>query len=146
MKKKRFTIAAFETALFFWVLESALHFFVFGEPHFELIPSELNELWMRVVIVFLIMLLGVFADAFIDRMMQKQMAVAQAYNSLIQAGNETLENLVQQMHLFKNEAQRSSDFDKDVLEYYDNAIRQASDLVERFANVDQALNRREADE
>ena len=146
LKKKKFTIAAFEMALFFWVLESAIHYFVFEESHFEFIPSETNELWMRVVIVFLIMILGVFADAFIERIRQRQMEVAHAYNALIQAGNETLDNLVDQMHLFKSEAQRSCDFDKEVLKYYDNAIAQASDLVERFANVDRALNHSNPDE
>ena len=140
MKKRMFTVAAFQMALFFWVIESAIHFFVFEEAQFEFIPSEMNELWMRVVIVFLIMLLGVFADAFIDRMVHKQMEVAHTYNSLIQAGNQTLENLVHQMQLFKTEAQRSADFDQDVLKYYDNSIDQASDLIDRFTNVDKALN------
>ena len=146
MKKKTFTIAAFEMALFFWVLESVIHYYVFEEQHFELIPSEPNELWMRVVIVFLIMVLGVFADAFIERIRQKQMEVAHAYNSLIQAGNETLGNLVDQMHLFRSEAQRSCDFDQEVLKYYDNAIDQATEIVERFANVDRALNHSEDDD
>ena len=146
LNKKTFTVAAFEMALFFWVLESAIHYFVFEEAHFEFIPSEMNELWMRVVIVFLIMLLGVFADALIARIMQKQMEVAHAYNALIQAGNETMDNLLQQMHLFKSEAQRSCDFDKDVLKYYDGAIRQATDLVDRFANVDKALNENNRDD
>ncbi len=145
-KNKTFTVAAFEMALFFWVLESVLHYFIFEEPAFEFIPSEPNELWMRVVIVFLIMLLGVFADAFIRRVVERQMEVAHAYNSLIQVGNETLENLLQQMNLFKHEAQRSCDFDKDVLGYYDNAITQASELVEKFANVDQALKNKMSDE
>jgi uncharacterized protein YneF (UPF0154 family) len=144
-KNKTFTVAAFEMALFFWVLESAIHYFVFEEENFEFIPSEMNELWMRVVIVFLIMLLGVFADAFIARITQKQMEVAHAYNALIQAGNETMDNLLQQMHLFKSEAQRSCDFNKDVLKYYDGAIQQASDLVERFENVDRALHENSRD-
>lgn len=146
MKNKTFTIAAFQMALFFWVLESVLHYFVFEEPRFELIPSEPNELWMRIVIVFLVMVLGVFADAFIARIEHRQIEVAHAYNALIQAGNETLENLLQQMHLFKSEAQRSCDFDKNVLGYYDNAINQATELVDRLANLDRALNDREADD
>ena len=145
-KKKRFTIAAFEMALFFWVLESFLHHYVFEEPRFELIPSEMNELWMRIVIVFLIMLLGVFADAFIERILRRQMEVAHAYNSLIQVGNETLDNLLQQMRLFKSEANRSCDFNKDVLKYYDNALTQATDLVESFANVDRALHEKQGDD
>ena len=140
MKDKIFTIAAFEMALFFWIIESVIHYFVFEETHFELIPSEMNELWMRIVIVFLIMLLGVFADAFIRRIIHKQMEVARVYNSLLQASSHTLENLLKQMHLFKVEAEASKDFNPDVIKYYDSSIQQASDLIVKLSNVDKALS------
>ena len=140
MRNRRFTIAAAQMAVFFWVLESAIHFFVFEEPQFELIPGETNEFWMRVVIAFLVLLLGVFADAFVNKIVRRQMEVAHAYNALIQAGTQTMENLVQQMQLFHMEAQKSQDFDPKVLHYFENAVEQASDLIGRFANVDKALN------
>ena len=140
MKKKMFTIAAIEMALIFWVLESAIHHFIFEETAFEIIPSEPNELWMRIVIVFLIVLLGVFADVFISRIVHNQMKVARVYNSLIQASNQTLDNLLDQMRLFKLEAMKSKDFDRSVLDTYDNAITHATELIERLSNVDKALN------
>ena len=140
MKKKIFTVAAFEMALVFWFLESAIHYFVFEESHFEFIPSEPNELWMRVVIVFLIMLLGIFADAFIRRIVHNQIKVAHVYNSLIQASNHTLDNLLGQMQLFKLEAQKCKDFDADVIKSYDAAIEHASELKDKLSNVDEALN------
>ena len=139
MKNKIFTIAAFQMALVFWVLESVIHYFVFEEPTFEFIPSEMNELWMRIVIVFLIMLLGVFADVFVSRIVHNQMKVARVYNSLIQASNQTLDNLLDQMRLFKIEAQKSNDFDQNIIATYDNAISHATELIERLSNIDQAL-------
>lgn len=142
MKNKAFTIAAFLMALLFWFLESIIHFLVFEEPRLEFIPSEQNELWMRVVIVFLIMLLGIFADAFINKIVHKQLEVAHTYNSLIQMSNNTLENLLKQMHLFRSEAQKSCDFDQDVIKYFDNALNQASDLIVKLSNVDKALNKK----
>jgi len=140
MKNKIFTIAAFEMALFFWILESVIHYFIFEEQNFEIIPSEMNELWMRIVIVFLIMLLGIFADSFINRILHKQMEVARVYNSLIQASSHTLDNLLNQMQLFKMEAETSKDFNRDVIKYYDNSIKQASELIVRLSNVDKALS------
>ena len=127
-------------AAFFWVLESAIHYYVFEEPRFEIIPGQINEFWMRIVIVFLIVLLGVFADSFVNRMVRRQMQVAHAYNALIQAGSQTLENLLEQMRLFHNEARKSDDFDPEVLKYFDTAVAQGSDLIRRFSNVDKALN------
>ena len=135
MKRKIFTIAALQMSLFFWLLESAIHYFVFNEPQFEVIPGELNELWMRIVIVFLIMVLGIAADAFIFKIERKQMEVANTYNSMIHTTRHILINVVNQMQLFKLEAQKSDDFDKDVIKYYDNAIREASNLVDTLSKV-----------
>lgn len=135
MKKRIFTVAAFEMALFFWILESVLHYYVFEEPKFELIPSGDNELWMRVVIVFLIMLLGVFADGFISRVEQEQKKVARMYNSMLHTSRHILSNLLNQMQLFKIEALKTKDFDRDVIAYYDNAMKDASDLLETLSKV-----------
>ena len=135
MKKKIFTIAAFQMSLFFWVIESAIHYFVFNESAFEIIPSELNELWMRIVIVFLIMVLGIFADAFIVRIERRQLQVAHTYSSMIHTSRHILVNIVNQMQLFKLEAQKSRDFNQDVIKYYDSAIKEASDLVETLSKV-----------
>ena len=138
MKKKIFTIAALQMSLFFWAIESAIHFFVFNEPRFEIIPGEMNELWMRIVIVFLIMILGVFADAVIVRIRRRQLEVAHTYGSMIQTSRHILINIINQMQLFKLEAQKSKDFDQDVIRYYDSAIKEASDLVDTLSKVREA--------
>ena len=46
-------------ALAFWLVDSCVHFFVYREPVFQLIPQDINELWMRIVICLLILSLGV---------------------------------------------------------------------------------------
>lgn len=46
-------------ALAFWLADSCIHYFLYREPTFQLIPQDINELWMRTVICFLILSLGV---------------------------------------------------------------------------------------
>ena len=140
-KNRIFTIATVVFALVFWFFDSSVHYFIYDEPEFHFIPEDLNELWMRAVIVTLIVLLSVFADFFTGRIMfkQKQLEVAYLYGSLISASRDILENLVNQMRLFRIEADKSRDFDRNVIHYYDNAIKQASDLVVTLSNVEEAL-------
>ena len=140
-KNRIFTIATVVFALVFWFFDSSVHHFIYEEPEFHLIPEDFNELWMRTVIVTLIVLLGVFADFFTRRIMfkQKQLEVAYLYGSWISASRDILDNLVNQMRLFRIEADKSKDFDRNVIHYYDNAIKQASELVVTLSNVEEAL-------
>lgn len=146
MKNKMFTTTGLTLALAFWFFDSFVHYFVYEEHEFEFIPDDFNELWMRLVIVILIALFGIFADYFTSRIMfkQKQLEVARIYGSLIHTSREILDNLLFQMNLFKNEANKSQDFDREIIRYYDNAITQLSDLVDTLSKVEQALKEAQA--
>ena len=140
MKNKMFTIAACVTALVFWFFDSTVHHFLYKEPEFEFIPNDFNELWMRAVIVLLIMLFGIFSDYFINKIMykEKQLEVVYVYNAMIYASHHILNNLLNQMRLFRMEALRSKDFDQNVINLYDNAIKEASDLMDTLSKVKDA--------
>jgi hypothetical protein len=56
------TSIALAIALAYWLLDSTVHYAMFGEAHFELFPSEANELWMRTSLVTLVLLFGVYTD------------------------------------------------------------------------------------
>ena len=138
MKNWMFSIVAFFIAFVFWFFDASIHYFVYREPQFELIPDDYNELWMRVVIVLLIILFGVFADYFSRKLLitQKQLEASRIYSSMINATHHILNNLLNQMQFFKLEAQKSKDFDQEALTLYDNAINEASELIERLSKVE----------
>ena len=140
MKIGAFTVAGFILAIIFWLFESLVHYLIFEESQFEFIPAELNELWMRIIIVLLIFFYGVVADFFIDRIVHKQLEVARTYNEMIFASRHILKNLVNQMHLFKVEAIKSKDFDRDIIEYYDNSINEASNLIDTLSRIEEMTN------
>ena len=135
MINKMFTIASFVVAIIFWFFESSIHYFIREEPQFEIIPNDLNEIWMRIVIVLLIILFGILSDSITHKIIYKQLEVVRVYDSMIHTSNNILNNLLNQMQLFKEEALKSKDFDKDVIKLYDNSIKQASDLVDTFSNI-----------
>ena len=136
MNNKIFTIAGIVLASIFWLFESSVHYLIFEESQFEIIPGELNELWMRIVIVLLIMIFGIVADFFIDRIVHKQLEVAHTYSSMIYASRHILNNLLNQMQLFKLEALKTKDFDRDIIKLYDNSIIEASDLIDTLSKIE----------
>ena len=135
MKKRRFIFIAFVVAVTFWFLESLIHYTIFNEPQFELIPAGMNELWMRLVIILLILIYGIYVDFSIDKVMHKQLEVARMYSSITHSSHHILNNLINQMQLFELEAKRCSDFDKDIIVFYDKAIKEASDLADTLAKI-----------
>ena len=66
IRSHRFLFITIFLSIVFWFVESSLHFLVFNqEDHFEIIPHDFNELWMRIVICILIIVTGAIADMYI---------------------------------------------------------------------------------
>ena len=139
MKNKIFSIVAFVIALSFWIFEAFIHYFIFGDPIFELIPHDPNEFWMRVVIVSLIIGFGIFADYYSRKLLiaEKKLEASQIYDSMIHATHHILNNLLNQIQVFKIEAQNCKDFNQDVIKLFDNSTKEASDLIKRLSEVEQ---------
>ena len=138
MKKMKYSIATFFIAFVFWFLDSSIHYFVYSELQFELIPDNFNELWMRTVIVLLLIFFGIYADSSARKLLikEKQLEATRIYDSMIYASQHILNNLLNQMLLFKLEALKSNDFDKEIIELYDNAIEEATDLIQSLSQVE----------
>lgn len=130
MKKKyQFTAITVSIAILFWFSDSLVHYYVYGEQVFELYPSDLNELWMRLAIVVLIVAFGVFIDY---RTRLDNVAV---YQAMLSATNHILRNYLQRMIIFREEAENSKDFNQDVLKLYDQMIDETLTQIRNLENI-----------
>ncbi len=62
IKNDSYKLIAMLIAFSYWFFDSSVHYFLYGEFEFEVIPSEFNELWMRMAIFLLIVGYGFFVD------------------------------------------------------------------------------------
>ena len=138
MKKRKYTIITLIIALVFWFMDATIHYFVYNEQQFELLPDDFNELWMRTLIILLIIFFGIYADYSTKKLLikEKQLEATRIYNSMIYASQHILNNLLNQMLLFKIEALRSKDFDREAIKIYDDTISEARELLERLSQVE----------
>lgn len=136
--KRKYTIITFIIALVFWFIDTSIHYFVYNEPQFEFVPDDFNELWMRTVIVLLTIFFGIYADSSIKKLLikEKQLEATRIYSSMIYASQHILNNLLNQMLLFKMEALKNKDFDRNIIKLYDNAIAEATELIQRLSQVE----------
>lgn len=138
MKGQFYSISAFILAMFFWFFDSSVHYFVYDEPVFEFVPGDFNELWMRSTIVLLIILFGVYVDFSTSKLLkkEKQLEAIRIYSSMMSASHHILNNFINQMQLFKLEALKCNDFDRDIIELYDEAINEAKSLIHQLSEIE----------
>ncbi|MEW6602212.1 MAG: hypothetical protein AB1499_14660, partial [Nitrospirota bacterium] len=72
LEKIKYTVIGFTVAAGFWFLDSGVHFLLYGESRFELVPGDFNELWMRTAILILISGFGIFTDISVGRLRKLQ--------------------------------------------------------------------------
>lgn len=110
-------------ALTFWLLESGLHYFLFDHGHgFELWPHDANELWMRIVIVVLVVLVGFYAD----KQLKSQQRINDEKMKTLKATMHTVEDIVgnalNELLYFYQLAKDNEAFDQQVVEEYRRTI------------------------
>jgi hypothetical protein len=119
-------------ALSFWFFDSSVHYFVYGEAEFELIPTDFNELWMRCAVVILIVGFGVFADYHVNRVKNMEAEKYAVYTAMLDASDHILRNFLTKMKLFRIKLEKTGGFDNDALEQQnamiDAAVRQLENL------------------
>lgn len=78
-------------AVLLWIGESLFHYLVFDPGHpFEIIPSDQNELWMRLVICAMIVVFG----GYIQRQANKKRAIQEEKLRTLRATMHTVEDRV----------------------------------------------------
>ena len=138
MRNRIFTVSASIIAIIFWFSDALIHYFIYKEPKFEIIPDDFNELWMRIVIIILLILMGIVADYYSKKILiaQKQLEAARIYDSMIYASHHIINNLLNQMELFKLEAKKSKDFNPEVMQYFDLSIDESKDLLRKLSRIE----------
>ena len=133
-KKNFFTKIAILLSAAFWLTESFSHHFLFGEK-FELIPYNKHELLLRSLISILAISLGAFGDYHTSKLIRKERDKYQVYESMLNASHHIINNFLNQMMLFRLEAEEHENFDKDILQIYDKIIDKATKQLKALENL-----------
>jgi hypothetical protein len=138
IKDRAFTLYALLLAVAYWLVEIGVHRFLWHEPDFKLVPEDPDELWMRGLVVLLIVTNGAVIDYFSARLAKTrhELKAQEVYGSMLQASYHILNNLLNQMQMFRLEAEESGDFDSKVLASYDTCVAEASHLLQSLSEVE----------
>lgn len=109
----------------YWFSDSLIHFFTSEEVHFEWVPNDIHELWMRAIIILLVVITSSYADHYTYLLRKKDQEKLDVFNETVRASHHILNNLLNQMIYYKILAEESHDFDHDELVKFDNMLNDA---------------------
>ena len=136
MKNKHFFLkVAIPFAFSYWMLDSLIHYFIYGELDFEFFPADIDELWMRLVIFVLLITFGIFADYHTNKISLKNIEKDEVYKTMLNATNHILNNFLQKMMIFRDAANKSKDIDKTIPETYDRVINDTVLQIKNLENI-----------
>jgi hypothetical protein len=129
------TIMALAVAALYWMAESMVHRFVFAEETFELLPSNINELWMRVMIVVLMICFGVFGDAWSRRLVAKEDEKRQIFIATVSSTQHILNNLLNQIQVVFLKMDDEYRVDAETRDMLKQSLRDAQVQVQKLSAV-----------
>jgi len=135
MHKHTIRIVVLIVVVIYWVVESALHKFIFVDNHFDLIPTDANELWMRGLVVATIILFGGYVEYHMRRVREKEKEKTDIYMAMLRSSNHILNNFLNQMQIMKIEAEQCQGFNEDILAVYDIIAGEASELIRDLEKI-----------
>ena len=80
----RFILIGVGLAVFYWIFESGIHTFVFHSGSFldQILLSSAHELWMRLVVCFILILFSVYAQITVKQLRQAKVKLQQSHDEL----------------------------------------------------------------
>jgi signal transduction histidine kinase len=71
-------------AAFYWLLESGIHTLFFNSGSFidQILPSSANELWMRLMVCFILIWFSIYAQIIVKQLRQAKVKLQQSHDEL----------------------------------------------------------------
>ena len=135
MDRYKFSLLGVGLAFLYWVAESVIHRFIYAEESFEIVPSEPNEFQMRLLIILLIVVFGVFADNRARRIRDSEREKREVYIATVRSTQHILNNLLNQMQLAFLDLEEQHCLESDTRKLLERSIREGKEQVERLSSV-----------
>ena len=135
MDRYKFSLLGLGLALVYWFAESVIHRFVYAEEFFEIVPSVVNEFWMRLSIIVLIVTFGVFADNRARRIRASEKEKRDVYVATVRSTQHILNNLLNQLQLAFLDLEKEHCLESETRILLERSIREGKEQVERLSSV-----------
>jgi len=136
MKNHKFTIIITFVAAVYWAFESLIHHFIFLDSYrAAFLPTDGNELWMRLGIVVLIIVFGVYVDIQTGKLLAKEREKKEVFFATVSSTQHILNNLLNQMQIALFGSGGSASMDDETKKMFKQALVEGKNQVTRLSSV-----------
>ena len=135
MERYKFTLLGIGLAVVYWFAESVIHRFVYAEEFFEFVPSDVNEIWMRLIIIALIVAFGGFADNRARKIAASEQEKREVFIATVRSTQHILNNLMNQLQLVFFDLEKEHCLESETKKLLEKSIREGKEQVERLSSV-----------
>jgi hypothetical protein len=135
MERYKFTLLGIGLAFLYWFAESGIHRLVYAEESFEVLPSDVNEIWMRLLIIVLIVCFGLFADNRARKIKASEQEKHAVFVATVRSTQHILNNLLNQLQLVFFDLEKEHCLESETKGFLEKSIREGKEQVERLSSV-----------
>jgi len=122
-------------SLIFWLSDSLIHRFIYKEETFELVPTDVNELWMRTLIIVLLIIIGLVGDSRAKRIDDTERAKREIFLATVSSTQHVLNNLLNQMQLVFLDASKTHKLSDETRKLLEQSIKESKEQVDKLSSV-----------
>lgn len=112
-----------------------IHRFAYMEQSFEIVPSNIDELWMRLLIIGLLIGMGLLADDRAAKILSTEREKRKIFMATISSSQHVLNNLLNQLQLALFEADRVDGLRDETRKLLEQSIKEGKEQIERLSSV-----------
>ena len=135
MKDRHLTILFTILAVLWWPFESFIHYYIFHESSFDLLPTDTNELWMRSLVFVMLVCLGVYADRQTGKIVAKEQQKRDIYLATVSSTQHILNNLINQLQICLYPKDENHGIDEETAKLLRQSLQESRDQVVRLSSI-----------
>jgi hypothetical protein len=121
--------------LIFWLADSFIHRFIYKEETFELVPADVDELWMRILIIVLLIIIGLVGDSRANRIAAIEREKREIFLATVSSTQHVLNNLLNQMQLVFLEAGKTHKLSDETRKLLEQSIKEGKEQIDNLTSV-----------
>ncbi len=135
MKHRKITVCVVILSLIFWLADSAIHRFIYAEEAFELIPTDIDELWMRILIIVLLIIVGLVGDSRANKIDALEREKREIYVATVSSTQHVMNNLLNQLQVVFFEADKAHELGDENRKMLEQSIKEGKEQIARLSSV-----------
>ena len=142
--KVHIILVGIAAVFFYWLYESLIPFLIFNSgDKFELIPMDSNDFWMRIAFCLLIMLFALYAQITstkVERLREEKLKLS-TLKATMSTVHDIVNNFLNNLQLFRMEAEESGAISTESLELFDSIIDEAASRLKELGDLEEIAER-----